>query len=1106
MKLLNLRHCPFSTVHRVIAGAALCLLATALHGQSSTSSAISGFIFDDRSQPLAEARVEILHEPTGSLQILTTRSNGRFQATGLRPGGPYTISVQAPGHQPQQRRDISVGLGSEQRVDFFLPTVADDTVFILEDFEVIADDGQMAFAELSKGPRTVLDETDLRLLPTVSRSLTDFTRLDPRMAVLDRASGSISAGGANTRYNTLLIDGVPANDTFGLNPNGLPSFKQPFSLDSIAAVSVEISPYSVEQAGFTGASIRTVTKSGTNEFRGSVFGYFNNSDLTGDLYDLDGTLVPYKDYREYTAGLSLGGPIIRDRLFFFVNVERVEESVVQDVGGYVPTEAALQRIVDFSRQVYGFDPGTLTLIDRATFTDDKLLIKLDWNITDRHRATVRYNHTESKEPRFPGLGGSGGISLSSRWYDQVLSNRDYTAEVFSQWTPDFSTEVLVSFRQYESSRNENSDLPSISISGVEGFATRPNADGSFSPRTGTVTFGRLNSGHANLLKVDTTIVRLKGVYRFNAHTLTAGLQLERFDNYNLFITDALGTWQYLDGLPMYAPVLENQFDTIAAREGGRASSYRYSAPAEGNSGAAEWAMTTVSAYIQDEWQVNPRLSLITGVRMDYPIVNQSPPEAAAAPDNRSFKEVFGYDNTVTVDGNGVLQPRVGFTYKLSEDTINTLRGGIGLFYGRAPHVWLSTTYVENGRTIESYFASRSATPPFAIDPPVLPEPETIRNRVNLLDPDFQMPTEWKANLAWDRKLPVLDFVLTLEAQWSRTKTNIHYEHLNLRQRIGNNFTGFLPDGRELYDSNFARERELGYGDVFLLTNTDKGDSANYTIELKRPMLNNWSARVGYTYSEANSVNDGLANSAFDNWQFNTATNPNDAQLGTSRFETRHRLVASASYMVNWSRRHRTTFTLVYDGRSGRPFSYVFGGPFTGNAADINKDRIIGTNDLLYVPSGIDDPLVEWGPNNRDRDTRGVAFMEFVEATAGLREYKGQVVPRNTGRAPFFHQFDLNITHTIRTWETHSLELICSVQNIGNLLNKEWGRERRPQGANNTIGIMRPLYIPIARGDKGNENGYYRYEFDATSLSEQNTYQIRDAGSRWSVLLGLRYNF
>lgn len=1094
----------------------LLIAPSVLFGQSVTSSALAGSIRSEAgTEPLSGVNIQLVHNPTGSSYGFVTDSSGRFRFTGLRPGGPYTINVRKQGYLSAREEGITLGLQQTATLNIRMKESdreGEEPVFELEAFEVIGEEQNLVFIESNQGTNTRIDAETIRSIPSVTRSLSDITRLDPRMAVYDRDSGQVSAGGRNTRYNSLLIDGVPTNDSFGISASGLPALKQPFALDSIAEISVQHSPYSVENAGFTGAAISARTKSGSNVLRGTVYGYFRNDSMVGDLYEVDSDIeIPFQDFTEYTLGASVGGPIIKDKLFYFVSFETVEESVVRDRASFEPDEDDINSIKYAAANFFTpFDIGEVRSPKEAVLTDDKLLVKLDWNVNSVHRVSARYNRTIGIDPRFPDPPNGG---FDSRWYETEYTLEDITFEVFSNWTSDFSTELRVSLKNQGQVDNNASNLPLVGVQNVRADSLdRPGE--SFST---TMNFG---TGEIDDLNVNTDIVHFKATWFRGAHEFKVGLQYEANDNRYLNIQYPFGSWRY-ESIEQFEEALglDNRGTPL---DPGNAAGLLMEAPAPDQTGAAEFKLTLLSAFIEDVWTFNERLTMNLGVRIDYPLVDQAPPEARPSLDDppRSFEEVFGMSNQNTIDGNYVIQPRFGFNYALKKDRSMQLRGGVGLFYGTAPHVWLSTTYVDNGSSKLFYVTGgQQDSPPFSLDPQLVEQwlidnapqdqdPSAVN--VNYLNPDFKMPTEWKSNLALDIDIKPFDAVLTLEGQWGWTEQDIHYINQNLKIKDGPPpFQGFLPDGRVLYDMNAVtvdpnlRYRERGYRQVIELTNTEKGESYQYTIQLDRTMRNHIAWRLGYTYSVNRTVTDGTSREAYDNWASNVGFDPNSDILGTSSFETRHRFVGSLSYELVWSKRHLTRFTLVYDGRVGRPFSFLGD---LGSNGDMNGDGN-DSNDLLYVPSGPDDPFVSWGNRNNNEEERE-AFIAYVQATDGLKEYMGQVVPRNSGRSPWIDQWDLNITHEIKTWENHRLELILNIQNIGNLINDQWGLEKRPKGGYGKFVNTLTQSTHSPRNNifvEGNEYGHYRYGFE--DISDASLYRHpQGLSSRWAMQVGLRYSF
>ncbi len=1069
----------------------------------STSSTLSGMVQDKSGTPIAGALVKLVHEPTESTQEMTVGTDGYFRFSGLRPGGPYTLSAEVAGYVNWQLSNLQLFLQRESFETVTLTAIGEEDLIQLETMAITASANDYKFDPTNMGANSTFSITDISAMPTVSRSLTDLVRMDPRIAVFDRENGALSAGGKSTKYNSLRIDGIVTKDTFGLQENGAPALKQPFSLETIEQVSVQTSPYDVSQAGFTGASVDAITKSGTNKFKGSIYAFYRDDSMIGELRDTDGALVSLPQFTEYTAGFTLGGPILKNKLFFFANYETSEETRIARIGSFYPYEEDLKNLYK-----YFFDPGKLTDPGDQKLVDNKYLLKLDWNITKDHRLSLRYNLTEGRQPFFSGYGGFSSTSLNSSWYTDVLDNVNYSIDFYNNWTDDFYTEIKLAYNSFENTKSTNSDLPYFEIGNFRNKLYRLNDT---NPEKGRIVFGVPPDIQANELGVETKQLYVKAAYRLTNHTIIAGMQLEDVTNYNLYIPNNKGYWRF-DSISDYYN--ENRAENPAPHEG----TYFYAGPSPGTNGAASWALYHVSFYLQDEWKIGNQLTITPGLRIDIPFVSESPVEARGTKDGRSFEQVFGDKNTHTVDGNYVIQPRIGFNYAIDQERKTQIRGGGGLFYGSAPHVWLSSTYVNNGKSIIQFVKPDNQKTDLRHSPygkVVVPNLDSVTDFVNVdyLDKDFKMPTDWKANIAIDQKLPWLDMQLTLEAQWSWVQHDVHFVNKNLNLYKTFSATGLLPDGRERYGV-FPRKpplpytyKEPDYGDVLLLTNTDKGKTENYTVQIQRPMKDNYSFNFGYTYQDAKSVNDGLRSSAKSNWASNVAPNPNDEILGTSRYETRHRFTVGGSYRFDFKKFGKTTLSLFYDGRSGRPYSFL--ADASDGIGDLNNDRIDG-NDLLYVPTGIDDPIIAWGSTRRDNLEMAKKFMEYVESTDGLRQYKGKIVPRNTGRSPFIHQFDVKFSHNLKVWLQHELEFSVSILNIGNLINDEWGKEVRTRSSGDVKVVKVDHYPGKTPSGKGNENGAYIYNYDPSLLKydRQFTHVTGNlsSSSRWSILLGMTYRF
>jgi len=960
----------------LFAAMALTVLTAGVSVAQVTSSAIQGTVKDAEGNPVAGAEVVIVHQPTGSTKTTTTSEEGRFYARGLRVGGPYEVTISKDGYVAAKEENLSLKLGEVRTID----AVVVPSSYKLDTVQVVGVATSDTFSADNMGAGSTVTREQMDNLPSINRSLADFVRLDPRVSVDDR--GGISVAGTNNRYNNIAIDGVPTNDEFGLEAGGLPGTRQPYSLDSIEQLSVQVSPYDVALGNFTGANINAVTKSGTNEFSGRVSAYYRNEDMIRS-----GVTDQFTDR---TWSVNVGGPIIKDKLFYFISYEDQKETEVA-FDSFVP-DSDMQAIADISQNVYGFDPGSYTAPSELEATSKKLLAKIDWTINDAHRLSVRYNKSEDVDVRLANNGGSRR-SFSSHWYDNNFDFDNTSAILYSDWTPNFSTEIRVSQSEMHKYPKVNSRLPHVEID----------------TDNGTVYLGRERFRHANDLLVDTTSVFAAGEYFMGQHTIKFGLDYKNKDTHNVFVESSLGRYE---------------FDSIEDYAAGNYSRYVFRIGRDPNNPypAADWEYAMTGLFVQDNWMVNDRLTVTYGVRYDTPDVKDTP---AYNPD---FEAAFGFPNNAVID-SGVVQPRIGFNYDMSDDLYLQLRGGVGVFMGSTPDVWLSNSFTNTGIAIAEYF-DRSGEFGFNPDPDNQPRPGSGtggRMGVDALDPDFQFPTKLRANLALDGELPWYGLIAGAEFIYTRNIEEIMYQHLNLGAP-----TGTLPDGRYSYyeDPADPNRRETrananpAFGDVLFLTNTGKGETKSLTLSLEKPMGEHFSAKVAYTYTDATDVNSGVSSRAISGWRNRPSVNPNDEELSTSNYEVENRFVGWLNYENNFFGDTITRFSLVYTREDGRPFSYIFDNDANGDA--------VSYNDLFYVPNAGEYVLTD--------PSQQAAFEQFL-ADSGLDAYRGGVAPRNAFKQPTRHRWDLRISQELPQMGPGRATLFFDIENIGNLLDKDWGEVR-----------------------------------------------------------------
>ena len=1059
---------------RLALGLAVALAAAPAFAQQ-TSSALQGLVVGADGAPITNAEVIITHTASGTISRATTDANGRYNARGLRVGGPYSVLVLADGFQSKSSENVFLQLAQTGSINLFLEPAAQQ----LEQIEVIASAQSSVFSPDAIGAGTTISEETIRQLPSIRRDLQDYARLDPRISQTDKERSEISALGQNSRFNSITIDSVTTNDTFGLESNNLPTLRQPISLDAIEEVQINIVNYGVEQRGYTGANINAVTKSGTNEFSGSVYGTYRDGDWVRETDDR-GVVFQGFDSEE-TYGFTFGGPLLKDRLFFFLNYDKTTISSPGPDLGSGPLDrssngissAQLNDVIGIA-QGFGFQPGDLNPGGLDTEVET-WLGRFDWNISDYHRAALRVSTTEQSEAILPGF-GSNFFSLSSYWYSQEKEFDNYAFELFSDWTDNFSTEFRISYRDYLSA-------PAL-------FARQPQVQVDFG--NANMRFGTEQFRHANLLETETLNAYLAGNLFLGDHDVKFGVDFESNDVFNLFLESSLGRYRF------------GSLDNFRAGGPLREYSYRTSTTGNVNDAAANYTLDNVGLFVQDVWSVNYNLTLSLGLRLDIPQIDDEPPF------NQAFFDAFGIRNDGTIDGNELIQPRFGFNYTFDSERPTQLRGGFGLFQGAAANVWLANPFTNNGLTIASYgcgtggFADCPTTggPVFSADPdnqPLYTPPGGggPRADVDVVASDLEQPSVWKANLAFDHELPWYGMVGTAEVIFTEVESGIYYEHLNIGQVLGQG-----PDGRNFYwrttaPSSYDASRNrfngtarngnvAGFNDVLLTKRTGKGDGQQLTLSLSKPYSEDsdisWS--LAYAYTQGQEVNPLTSSRAISNWRSHAVLNPGENIESNSAYLTKDRFTGTFSYRHFFFGGYKTEFAAFYEGRRGKPYSWVFNN-------DANGDNQSG-NDLLYIPSGPGD-VIFTDPTEAD------AFWDIVNRE-GLAGYAGGVVPRNSAYAPWVNNIDIRFSQDLPGFfEGHSSEIWLDVLNVGNLINKDWGHI--DEIFFQSDGGSARSFVNFAGIDQASG----RYIYDLVNLEEFGR-RDRSGESRWALQVGFRYRF
>ena len=1114
-------------------------LAAAPSFAQNTTSAISGRISSNDGRPAAGAQVNIVHVESGSASNVTTDAEGRYVARGLRAGGPYTITITKNG-EVEKRENVFVDLAETANVDATLGAP----------MQVVSVVGSGVRAQIfnrnNMGAGTNISSAELASQASISRSLQDYARADPRLSQTDKDRGEISVAGQNSRYNSMTIDGVAVNDTFGLEASGTATGKQPISIEAIQSVQVNVANYDVTQKGYTGANINAVTKSGTNKVKGSVYYVFRNDKMAGDRYnDTTGEYYAPPKSKDTTKGITLGGPLIEDKLFLFANYEKSSSSRSSPTFGPIGSaltnvtipQAAIDSAIAIGQNTYGMPIGTSAVPGGTEFTATEKLLKLDWNLTDTQRMMLRYSKTEQSEPIFPGF-SKDGLSLSSYWYAQNKSLETLVAQWTSEWTPTFSTEVKFSTRKYDSVPQNNANLPSIGLK-FTGAAPIGSPSG-LSTADRYLNFGTESSRQKNVLNNKALDAYVGATWSLGEHEIKFGTDYNATKVYNAFLQNVNGNYTFgcVTGLSYSFGALDCTQATAAQQQAailenfqkGRPASYTLQAPVAGGSldnAIARFTLKNIGLFLQDSWNVNKQLTVMAGLRVDGTRIGEKPIRNAIAAQpvgpvvGGRQTGGFGIDNTHTIDGENLVQPRLGFNYKLDAARPTQVRGGFGLFQGAAMAVWLGNPYQNTGVATLNYTCSSTgkACPTndgfFSTDP--LNQPRNVgatvpAMKVDVLSSDLAQPSVWKGNLALEHELPWMGLVFGAEYMRTQTKDAIYYQELNLGAPTK---TG--TDGRALYwganaylnkcwdvskgaltgKSDCRADTKAGnnaaFGQVLMATKTDKGAGNILTLSLRSPMRSGLSWGTSYTYTDATEVSPLSSSTSSSNWGGRASFNPNENVASNSNYMVKDRFTAN----VNWQKRffgeYKTGFGLFYEGRSGKPYSWTFNN-------DLNGDGL-GGNDLMYIPKAPGSGEVAfYGKTAAESAANEAAFWKVVNSNGDLRKAAGGVTHRNDSFSPWTNSFDVRFSQEVPGFFKGNKGIFTfDILNVGNMINRKWGRINevafQAQG-----GQVRSFVDFVGIDPQG------RYIYNTRPVTEGTETRQAKGESQWALQATIKYEF
>ncbi|GAB2802698.1 carboxypeptidase regulatory-like domain-containing protein [Rhabdobacter roseus] len=1060
-----------------------------------TSSSIVGQVADASGEALPGATVVAVHTPSGSQYGTVTNEAGRYTLPAVRVGGPYRVTVTFVGYAAQSQDNIFANLGTAANVNF---TMQDEGTQLGE--VAVRTSRSDIFSSERTGAATTVSQELLNSLPTVGRTIADFTRLTPQ-------GNGRSFGGQDSRFNNITVDGAVFNNGFGLGDQpGARTQIAPISLDAIEEIQVNVAPFDVRQSGFTGAGINAVTRSGTNEVTGSVFHLFANNNLAGK--EAAGNKVTVPEFSKKITGFRVGAPIIKNKLFIFLNGEFENRTDPADQNNWVANRGQggdnvtrvlasdLDAVSALMRDKFGYETGGYENLSLAT-TGNKLLARLDWNINKNHNFNVRFSYLDGGAENLISNSSSAGAgnrrtianSMSYKNSGYIL-NEDIVSvigELNSTFSSKFSNNLIIGYTSNNEDRTYLTPglFPTIDI---------------LQNNSNYISVGMDPFTPFNLLNYKTYQLIDNLSYYAGKHTITAGISVERFSSNNSFYSASNGVYIFNSLDDFYSAVRDERTDVTLNR-----FQYRYSLTGGGQPPLQQLKVLYPGAYLQDEFQASTNLKLTLGLRVDVPIFGNTSTENPFVKDLNFRTPDGGTIQTNTADlpdARPLWSPRFGFNWDVTGEKTTQLRGGTGIFTGRPPFVWISNQVGNTGVLSGFIDQQNTAAYPFTLDPSRFAPTTTDLSRATFdlatTDRNYKFPQNWRTNFALDQRLPG-GLVGTLEFIHDRNVNATKYWNINQRDIGETRFAG--PDNRPRYLGTAAANRlNSNVSRNIYLTNTNEGYSTLMTAKLERPSRRGLYAMAAYTYGTVKDITS-AGSVASGSFEGNAIVNGgNFAELSYSNNDQRHRAIASVSYRINYGGDFgaSTQVGMFYEGRNQGRYTFVYAG-------DMNGDGI-QNNDLIYVPNQASEltflPLTAGGRTFSPAE-QIEAYDKFINQDAYLSGIRGQYAERNGGIAPWRHTFDFNIVQEFYVnigGKRNTLQFRADILRVGNVLNNNWG-------VGDNLVINRPLSWVSTSATGVPQFRMATQNKDGQTVLLQDTF-VKSAGLSdvWQMQLGIRYIF